>query len=396
MGIQADTGAPENKKQEESKMKKKVLLTPGPTPVPERALTRMAMPIMHHRHSEFKKVLGEVREGLRYIFQTKSEVIIFASSGTGAMEAAVSNTLCKGDPVLVVQGGKFGERWAQICKAFGVNADIIEVEWGKAVKVSDVESKLKAKSYKALLVQATETSTGVKHPVKELADLVRGTDTLFIVDGVTGVGVFPLPFDEWGIDVLVTGSQKALMLPPGLAFAALSEKAWKACDRSDLPKYYFNFKKELKNLSNNETAYTPAVSLLVGLHEVIKIYKEETLEKIFAENAKMALATREALKAIGLKLFAPESPSEACTAAWTPEGVDGAEVVKRIRDVYGYAIAGGQDKVKGKIIRIAHMGYITRFDIIACISALEQTLMDLGYKFELGAGVRRAEQIFGD
>ena len=377
-------------------MRKKCLLTPGPTPVPERVLTRMAMPVLHHRHAEFKKLLGEVREGLKYLFQTKSEVIIFAASGTGAMEAAVTNTLCKGDPVLVVRGGKFGERWADICKAYGVNADCIEVEWGKAVKVSDVAAKLKEKSYKALMVQATETSTAVKHPIKELAELTKATDTLLIVDGVTGVGVFPLPFDEWGIDVLVTGSQKALMLPPGLSFAALSERAWKACEKSDLPKYYFNFRKELKNLGNNETAYTPAVSLIVGLHEVIKMYKEETLEKVFAENARMAEATREALKAIGLKLYAPESPSEACTAAWTPESVDGAEVVKRIRDVYGYAIAGGQDKVKGKIIRIAHMGYITRYDIIAGIAALEQTLVDLGYKFELGAGVRRAEQIFGD
>ena len=376
-------------------MKKKVLLTPGPTPVPERALTRMAMPALHHRHSEFKKVLGEVREGLKYIFQTKGEVIIFASSGTGAMEAAVTNTLCKGDSVLVVQGGKFGERWGQICKAYGVVADILEVEWGKAVKVAEVAAKLKEKPYKALLVQATETSTAVRHPVKELAELVKVTDTLYIVDGVTGVGVFPLPFDELGIDVLVTGSQKALMLPPGLAFAALSEKAWKACDKSDLPKYYFNFKKELKNLGNNETAYTPAVSLLVGLHEVIKMYKEETLEKVFAENAKMAEACRAALVALGLKLFAPESPSEACTAAWTPANVDGAEVVKRIRDVYGYAIAGGQDQVKGKIIRIAHMGYISRYDLVACIAALEQTLNDLGFKVEPGKGVGAATAVLG-
>ena len=377
-------------------MKKKTLLTPGPTPVPERALTRMAMPAMHHRHSEFKKVLGEVREGLRYIFQTKSEVIIFASSGTGAMEAAVTNTLCKGDQVLVVQAGKFGERWAQICKAYGVNADVITVEWGKAVDVKTVEAKLKEKNYKAFFIQATETSTGVKHPIKPFADMLKNTETLFIVDGVTGVGVFPLPFDEWGIDVLVTGSQKALMLPPGLAFAALSEKAWKACDKSDLPKYYFNFKKEIKNLGNNETAYTPAVSLLVGLAEVIKMYKEETLEKVFAENAKMAEACREALKGLGLKLFAPDAPSEACTAAWTPADVDGAEIVKKIRDVYGYAIAGGQDQVKGKIIRIAHMGYISRYDLIACIAALEQTLLDLGYKFELGSGVKAAIKVLGN
>jgi serine---pyruvate transaminase len=376
-------------------MKKKTLLTPGPTPVPERALTRMAMPAMHHRHSEFKKVLGEVREGLKYIFQTKSEVIIFASSGTGAMEAAVTNTLCKGDQVLVAQAGKFGERWAQICAAYGVNADVITVEWGKAVDVKTVEAKLKEKKYKAFFIQATETSTGVKHPIKPFADMLKNTDTLFVVDGVTGVGVFPLPFDEWGIDILVTGSQKALMLPPGLAFAALSEKAWKACDKSDLPKYYFNFKKELKNLGKDETAYTPAVSLLVGLAEVIKMYKEETLEKVFAENAKMAEATRAALTVLGLKLFAPDAPSEACTAAWTPAGIDGAEIVKKIRDVYGYAIAGGQDQVKGKIIRIAHMGYINRWDIVAGIAALEQTLSDLGYKFEIGSGVKAAMQVFG-
>jgi len=377
-------------------MKKKFLLTPGPTPVPERVLTRMAQPIIHHRHSEFKKILSEVKEGLKKIFATKNDVLIIASSGTGAMEGAVSNTLCKGDPVLVIRGGKFGERWAEIAEVYGLSVDCLDVEWGKALSLKELENKLKSKNYKALLIQASETSTGVKYPVKEVAGLTRNRDTLLIVDGITGVGVFPLLMDEWGIDVLVTGSQKALMLPPGLAFVALSERAWKACEKSDLPKYYFDFRKERKSLANGETAYTPAVSLIVGLHEVLKIMDETGMDKIYAENAKMAEATREAMKALGLELYAPESPSEACTAVKAPSGVDGQNLVKVMRDKHGFAIAGGQGKAKGKIFRIAHMGYINRYELIACISALEQSLVELGYHAPIGAGVKRALEILGD
>jgi len=216
------------------------------------------------------------------------------------------------------------------------------------------------------------------------------------VDGITAVGVFPIPFDEWKLDILVTGSQKALMLPPGLSFACLSEKAWQACERSDLPKYYFDFKKERKNLENNQTSYTPAISLVVGLAEALKIIKETSLEQIFQETAKMAQATREAMKSLGLELFAPLSPSEACTAVRVPEGIDGEKLVKLMREKYGFTIAGGQGKAKGKIFRIAHMGYISRYELIGCISALEEALSELGYQLELGRGVKKAMELLSD
>ena len=377
-------------------MKKKYLLTPGPTPVPERVLLRMSEPIIHHRHPEFREILSEVREGLKYLFQTRSEVLLFASSGTGAMEGAVANTLCRGERVLVVRGGKFGERWAEICSAYGLEVDNIDVEWGKAVAVEEVKARLEGNNYRAVLIQASETSTGVRHPVKERAELTAGSETLLIVDGITAVGVFPIPFDEWKLDILVTGSQKALMLPPGLSFACLSEKAWQACERSDLPKYYFDFKKERKNLENNQTSYTPAISLVVGLAEALKIIKETGLEQIFQETAKMAQATREAMKSLGLELFAPLSPSEACTAVKVPEGIDGEKLVKLMREKYGFTIAGGQGKAKGKIFRIAHMGYISRYELIGCISALEEALSELGYQLELGRGVKKAMELLSD
>ncbi len=377
-------------------MKKKYLLTPGPTPVPERVLLKMSEPIIHHRHPEFREILSEVREGLKYLFQTRSEVLLFASSGTGAMEGAVANTLCRGERVLVVRGGKFGERWAEICSAYGLEVDNIDVEWGKAVAVEEVKARLEKSNYRAVLIQASETSTGVKYPVKEIAELTADSETLLIVDGITAVGVFPIPFDEWKLDILVTGSQKALMLPPGLSFACLSEKAWQACERSDLPKYYFDFKKERKNLENNQTSYTPAISLVVGLAEALKIIKETGLEQIFQETAKMAQATREAMKSLGLELFAPLSPSEACTAVKVPEGIDGEKLVKLMREKYGFTIAGGQGKAKGKIFRIAHMGYISRYELIGCISALEEALSELGYQLELGRGVKKAMELLSD
>jgi len=368
-------------------MKKKYLMTPGPTPVAESTLAAMSMPIIHHRHPEFKGILEEVRGGLKKLFNTKQEVIMMASSGTGAMEGSIINTMSKGDRAIVVRAGKFGERWTEICEAYGIEADNLDVEWGKPVDPADVKKKMEEKPAKAVMVQFTETSTGVLHPIKELAELTKGTDTLLFVDGVTGVGVVDIPFDEWGIDVLITGSQKALMLPPGLGFACLSDKAWKAAESSDLPKYYFNFVKEHKKIKENSTAYTPAITLIIGLREMLTRTSEIGFENIYAENAHMAEATREAMKALGLELFAPSAPSPALTAVKAPEGVDGQEVVKVMRDEYGIAIAGGQAQAKGKIFRIAHMGYISRAELTATIAALEATLAGLGHKFEPGAGV---------
>ena len=377
--------------------KKYLLFTPGPSPIPPTVLLAMAEPIIHHRAPAYVSVLEEVREGLKYLFQTKNEVLIFASSGTGAMEGAVSNTLCARDKALVVQGGKFGERWAQICNAYGVHAKIIHVEWGKAVDPDLIRKALEVEpTIKAIFTQASETSTGVKHPVRELAEIVKDYEnTILVVDAITGIGVFDLPTDKWNLDVVVGGSQKALMLPPGLSFVALSDKAWSFVEKSTLPKYYFDFKKELKNIKNNQSAYTPAVSLVVGLKEVLHQIKEEGLENVFARTERMALATREAMKALGLQLFAPDSPSDAVTAIVAPEGVDGQKVVKVLREKHNITIAGGQDQAKGKIFRIAHFGYMDTYDIVTAVAAVELTLKELGHKVELGRGVKAALEVLG-
>jgi aspartate aminotransferase-like enzyme len=376
-------------------MIKKQLFSPGPTPVPERVLLAMAGPVMHHRDPGYEVLFQEVREGLKYVFQTKQEVLVLASSGTGAMEAAVGNTLSRGDEVLVVRGGKFGERWGEICEAYGVNVTPLDVTWGQAVDPALIKKALDAKpAIKAVLVQASETSTGVMHPIKEIADIVKNrAGTILIVDAISALGVSDLPMDQWGIDVLVSGSQKAFMLPPGLAFIALSAKAWGFAEKSNLPKFYFNLKEELAVAQKNQSQFTPAISLVVGLREALKMLKEEGLENVFERHALLARATREAVKALGLELFAPTAPSNALTAIKAPEGVDGKKLKKNFEDQFGLIIAGGQSQLKGKIIRIAHIGYFQSLDIIQAISTLELVLKGLGYPVKLGAGLKVAEEI---
>jgi len=376
-------------------MGKKYLFSPGPTMLPPEVVLKMAEPIMHHREPEFEKIFGEIREGLKYLFQTKNEVLIFTSSGTGAMEGAVSNILSKGDKALVIRGGKFGERWGEICKAYGIEFVPIDVEWGKAVDPMKVQKILESdRSIRAVYTQASETSTGVRHPVKEIAEVVKKYEnTVIVVDAITGIGVFSLPMDEWGLDVVVSGSQKALMLPPGLAFAALSDKAWKFVERSDLPKYYFDFRKELKSAQKNQNSYTPAISLFVGLRESLQMIQKEGLESVFRRHEKLATATRAAVKALGLELYAPDSPSNALTAVKVPEGIQGGKLKNLFFEKFGITVAGGQDQAKGKIIRIAHLGYYERLDMVMVISALEMLLKEMGYGFELGAGVKAAEEI---
>jgi aspartate aminotransferase-like enzyme len=373
-------------------MKKHHLLAPGPTPIPPEVLQALARPIIHHRTPLYEGILQEVREGLKYLFQTKSEVLIFASSGTGAMEGAVTNTLSAGDKALVVEGGKFGERFSNICRAYGVKAAVIPVEWGRAADPAVIEKALREDpSIKAVFTQATETSTGVLHPVKEMAAVVsRCPGTILVVDGISHLGAVELPMDDWKLDGVLCGSQKALMLPPGLAFAALSEKAWQFVERSTLPRFYFDFKKELKNLTKNQSAYTPAISLVVGLAESLRLIRKEGLENIIARHARLARATRAAMTALGLRLYAPQAYSDAVTAVVAPPGIDGQKVVKVLREKHNLTIAGGQDQAKGRIFRLAHMGYIDQSDIIAGIAAVELTLLELGYKFELGAGVKAA------
>ncbi len=353
------------------------------------------MPIIHHREPEFKPIFEACREGLKYLFQTKSEVIILASSGTGAMETAITSFLKVGDKALFVNGGKFGERWGKILKAYGCQPIEIKVEWGQAVDPKVIEAALDADpEIRAVYFQASETSTAVRHPAKEIAAITaKRDDVICIADAITATGVFNLPMDEWGIDIVVTGSQKALMLPPGLGFIAWSDKAEKFIETSDIPCFYFDAKLEKKKHLDNQTAWTPAVSLLVGLKNVLATLKEEGIENVHKRTGLLADATRQAVLAMGLDLFAPDSPSDALTAVCIPEGVDGLKVKKILRESYAVTVAGGQDQAKGKIIRLAHLGYTSTFDVITAISALEMALADAGHKFTLGKGVAKAMEI---
>ncbi len=373
-------------------LSKRYLFTPGPVPVAPQVLLTQAQPMTHHRLPEFSEILKEVRSGLQYLFQTKERVYFFASSGTGAMEAAITNLFSPGDKVIVVEGGKFGERWRELAETFGLNPITIKVPWGKAVDPADVERALNDHpSVKAILVQACETSTGVKHPVPELANLCKGRETILVVDGITAVGVYPLPMDELGIDVLITGSQKALSLPPGLSFIALSQKARELAKNSKLPKYYFSLAKEDKAYDKDTTAFTPAVSLLLALREMLNRIKELTLERLFAHYQALSSACRKAVSALGLSLF-PEVPSESLTVIKSPEGLPTGDFLKFVRDKWGIIFAGGQDTLKGKIVRITHMGDQSPFDLLVALSALELGLKHFGIKVELGLGVKTAEE----
>ncbi len=376
-------------------MRKGYLFAPGPTWVPPEVRSAMAAPIIHHRAPEFAALFERVAEKIKYVFQTQQPVLILASSGTGAMEAAVANIMEPGEKAIVVRGGKFGERWADLCKVYGAEPICIDVEWGKAVDPAQVGELLEQHpDTKAVFWQASETSTAVCHPTYEIAKVVKEkSEALTVVDGITAIGVFDVPMDKWGLDVVVSGSQKAFMLPPGLAFIALSERAWKVAERSTQPRYYFNLLKERKSQAKGQTAYTPAVSLIMGLEVALDMIKGEGLENVFARHERMANATRESMKAIGLKLLAPDAPSNAVTAIWAPEGIEGAKVPKMLRETYGITIAGGQEHLKGKIFRLSHMGYITEVDMIQLIAMTEVVLSKLGYGFEKGAAVAKAQEL---
>ncbi len=371
---------------------KRYLLAPGPTPIPPEVLQAMSRPIIHHRAPEYEALFAEVRRDLRLLFQCQNEVLMFAASGTGAMEGAVVNTLSPGDPVVVVRGGKFGERWAEICEAYGVRVLPVDVPYGKSVDPAAVAAILQREpGVRAVFATHSETSTGAVHDIQAIAAIVRETPAILVVDAITSLGVLDLPMDAWGVDIVVAGSQKALMLPPGLAFAALSDKAWAAVPGARLPKYYFNFAAERKAIEKNQSAYTPAVSLVVGLQESLRLILAEGLPNVFARHDRLARATRAGVQALGLELFA-EHPGAACTAVKAPAGIDGGAIVKGFRK-RGITIAGGQGSMKGKIFRIAHMGYVDGFDVLTALGALEMTLADLGFPAKLGEGVRAAQQI---
>jgi aspartate aminotransferase-like enzyme len=376
-------------------MLKRYLLAPGPTPVPPEVLMKMSMPILHHRAPDFIPVFEQARQGLKWLYQTQNDVLILCSTGTGGMVASVNNFFNPGEKVLTVNGGKFGERWTKICQAYGLDVREITVEWGYTVRPEQIEETLKKEpDIKGVFVQASETSTGVYHDIKSIAEIVKKyDDTLLVVDAISALVAHDLRTDEWGIDIMVGGSQKGLMLPPGLAFISVSEKAWAKAEQCRSPKFYFNLLAERKKQKDNQTNFTTAVSLVIGLNEAIKFLQREGLENVFARHAKLANATREAMKAIGLSLYAKESPSNAVTAVESPEGIDGQKVYKSLRESYGITAAGGQDRARGKIFRIAHLGYADTFDVIVAVAGVEMALKDLGYDVPLGRGVARAQEL---
>jgi aspartate aminotransferase-like enzyme len=376
---------------------KEYLLTAGPTPVPERVLLAMARPMLYHRAPAFTECLREVQDSLRWLMQTKQLPLVLGGSGTAGMDAAVCNFLRTGDKAIVVRGGKFGERWGKICQAYGIECVFIDVEWGKGVDPKLVAEALeKNPGVRAVYATASETSTATKHDVEAIAKVVAARDDVILcVDAITAVGVFEVPVDQWGIDVTVVGSQKALMLPPGLAIVVVSDKGWKAHERANLPRFYLDLMRERRAQDKGETAFTPAVSLVVGLRESLRMLKEETLPGVWNRHERLAKATRAASGGLGLALFS-SSPTNAVTAYMVPSGIDGTAVIKQMRTRYGITIAGGQDHLKGKILRIAHIGYISEFDVITAISGLEMTLSDLGYQMRPGSGVAAAQATFAE
>ncbi len=375
-------------------MKKKWLFTPGPTPIPPEALLAMAQPIDYHRSEDTVALIKDVLEKLKHVFQTENDVLFLTSSGTGAMEGAVANLLSRGDKVIVIRSGKFGERWGEICTAFGVEAIPIDVTYGNAVDPQAVETLLtQHPDVKAVYATLCETSTGVLHDIEALARLTRVRPTLLIVDAVSGLGADDLQMDNWGIDVVVSCSQKGLMTPPGLSVVALNQRAWDAVEHSDLPKYYFDFRKAFEAGLQGSVPYTPAVSLLTALQCALNCICEEGIRNTIARHDRLATATRSAVKALGLSLFTA-SPANTVTSIRLPEEIDGKAFINLMRDKYGVTYAGGQSQLSGKIVRIAHLGWMNENDVIVAISAFERGLVEIGCSIPLGAGVTAAQESF--
>ncbi len=374
-------------------MRSKYLLTPGPTRVPSSIREVLSKEIIHHRTDEFRDILKKTSEGLKYIFCTDNPVVIFASSGTGAMEAAVSNFCSLNDKVIVIVGGKFGKRWAEIGYTYGLNVLELNIEWGMAPSIEDIRELLdKNPDVKAVFTTLCETSTATVYDVKEMGEILKNKDTILIVDAISGLGQDRLLTDAWGVDVVVGGSQKGLMLPPGLSFISISKKAEKFLTISNLPKYYYNLSKALKSYGKNDTSFTPSVSLIRGLEKAIDIIREEGLENRWEKFKKLAFATREAARAIGLETFS-KNPSSSVTAL-TVSGITTSLLVKKLRKDYGVSIAGGQEHLKDKIIRIAHMGAVDIDDLVIGFCFLEKALREMGYKLDLGASLAKLQEVY--
>ena len=378
-------------------MKKYHLMAPGPTPVPSEVLLAMARPMIHHRTPEYDALFREVRAGLGRLVQTRQDVLTPACTGTGAMEAAVANTLSAGDRVVVVNAGAFAQRWLAIARAFGLQIVELEAAHGETVAPERIAEALRAHpDVKAVLVQHSESSTGVLHDVRAYAQVTRGTDAILIVDAVSSLGIADVQMDAWSLDVVVSASQKGLMLPPGLGVLALSDKAWSAAKRSTLPKFYLDLSEERKYAAKNEARFTPAVSVMVGLREVLRMIEAEGLGNVLRRHDRLSRATRAGAEALGLTLFPKTTPSPALTAVQVPPGLDADRVVAGFATGHNITIDGGRGPTKGKIFRIGHMGYAAETDVIIAVAALEQVLAEMGQPVDFGAGVRAAQKVFAE
>src|SRR5580698_10119101 len=376
-------------------IKKQRLLTPGPTPLLPQALHAMMGSDIHHRTEDFRKVYRAVLADLKEVMGTSNDVLALVSSGTGAMEASVANLFSPGDRVIVCTAGKFGERWAEIAKAFGLNALVLEEPYGGAVSAERVVEALKQEpNARGVFVQASESSTGAAHDVKAMGEAIKKTEAIFVVDAITGLGTMPLDIDGWGLDVVIGGSQKAFMIPPGLAFMSVSPKAWSFADSASLPHFYFNLKKEKKSGDAGESSWTPSTALILALAEALKYVKQIGMAKLI-ENAEMlARATRAAAGKLGLELFAPDSPGSSVTAVKAPRDIDSSVIVKEFRTRFGAVIANGQGSMKGQIFRIAHLGYFDFADLFAVVAELEIILQANGYPVEFGTGVAAVQHVY--
>ena len=378
------------------------LFTPGPTQLLPTAQLAMAAATMHHRTAEFRALYTKVLADLKTFVGTKNDVVMFTASGTGAMEAAVANLTSPGDKVLVVTAGKFGERWEGLTKTYGCEVETLRAPYGQTVTPQQVRDKLKPE-HKVLYMQGTESSTGVRHDVEGIARVLRGSETLLVIDAITGLGTTHFDVDGWGIDVIIGGSQKAVMIPPGLAYSAVSDRAWQRMETAKNPRYYFDLRKERKNGAKGESSYTPSTALVAALAAALDYVREQgngdlaAGRELLINNAETAAAmTRAAAKALGLKLFSVDSPGAALTAIASPAGVDSSDIVKLFRNHFGAIIANGQGEMKGQLFRIAHLGYYDYLDTIAAIGALEQVLAEMGQPVELGAGLRAAQEVYAN
>jgi len=374
---------------------KQYLMIPGPTPIPPTVGAALSRPIFGHRSDDFAKLHKTLEGKIKQVFQTKNDVFILTNSGTGGLETAIANTVNPGDKVLSLITGNFGERFANIAKAYGAEVDEVNFGWGKDVDLNIVADKLAGTAYKVVLATQNETSTGVLNDIAGIGALVARTGALLLVDGVSGVGGIEIKTDSWQVDVLITSSQKAFMLPPGLAMLSVSAKAWDVIEINKSPRFYFSLPAARKSMDKWNTAYTPNVSLFVGLDAVLDMMLKEGLENVYARHLLLCRATRAASQALNLELLAADHcASPTVTAICIPEGLGADALRKVIRSEYGISFAGGQGILKGKIIRIAHMGFADKMDIIIAVSALEMALKKIGHPVELGAGVRRAQEVF--